>query len=338
VKPYASYRRLLGNAQSALVAAVEIYNKPAIEYRDEAFAILVVNAWELLLKAFLAKGKGDIFYPKKRGEPYKTLSVADALNRALPLLPANLSPQAIAENVRHIVLFRDNAIHFYNQTDFRVLVYALGQTAVVNFADVLREVFGRSLDELISANLLPIGLKPPIDPIAFLTGACVDDESPASAVVCEFVHSLAQSTARVEALGQDTGRLLTAYTVSLQSTKKVKSADFVAGVGAATTGERTLLVEVPKDPNVTHPFREKDLLQRGLDVDGVAIGQYQFRALVWQYDLKQQSKYCWQATEGILTRYSSEVLQFFGRLSAEDVRRAVRLYAEHLTSRRKDAG
>jgi len=73
VKPYASYRRLLANAQSALVAAVEIYNKPAIEYRDEAFAILVVNAWELLLKAVLAKGKKDIFYPKKRGEPYRTL-------------------------------------------------------------------------------------------------------------------------------------------------------------------------------------------------------------------------------------------------------------------------
>ena len=42
--------------------------------------------------------------------------------------------------------------------------------------------------------------------------------------------------------------------------------------------------------------------------------------------------------EGFLTRYSSEVLQFLRKLSAEDVQRAVRLYAEHLRSRRKDAG
>ena len=334
MKPYASYRRLLANAKSALVAAVEIYNKPAIEYRDEAFAILVVNAWELLLKAVLAKAKKDIFYPKKRGEPYRTLSATDALNRARPLLPTSLSPEAISDNVRHMVLFRDNAIHFYNQTDFRVLVYALGQTAVVNFADVLREVFGQSLGDLISANLLPIGLKPPVDPIAFLAGAYGNDSS-ASAVVCEFVQSLAQSTARVEELGQDSGRLLTAYTVSLQSTKKVQSADFLAGVGAATLGERNLLVEVPKDPNVTHPFREKDLLERGLKVDGVAIGKHQFRALVWKHDLKQESKYCWQATEGILTRYSSEVLQFLRKLSAEDVDRALRDYAGYLRSRRR---
>jgi EC042_2821-lke REase/Protein of unknown function (DUF3644) len=337
VKPYASYRRLLSNAKSALVAAVEIYNKPAIEYRDEAFAILVVNAWELLLKAVLARGKKDIFYPKKRGEPYRTLSVADALNRARPLLPTSLSPEAISGNVRHLVLFRDNAIHFYNQSDFRVLVYALGQTAVLNFADVLRRVFGRSLDDLISANLLPIGLKPPVDPIAFLTEACGDDGS-SSAVVCEFVQSLAQSTARVEELGQDTGRLLTAYTVSLQLTKKVESADFLAGVGAAISGERTLLVEVPKDPNFTHPFREKELLERGLEVGGVAIGQRQFRALVWKYGLKEEPRYCWQAKEGFLTRYSSEVIQFLRKLSAEDVQRALRLYAEHLRNRRKGAG
>lgn len=337
MKPYASYRRLLANARSAIVAAVEIYNKPAIEYLDEAFAILVVNGWELLLKAVLAKGKKDIFYPKKRSEPYRTLSVADALNRARPLLPASLSPEAISDNVEHMVLFRDNAIHFYNQTDFRVLVYALGQTAVVNFGDVLREVFGRSLEDLISANLLPIGLRSPVDPIAFLTGAC-SDESSASAVVREFVQSLARSTARVEELGQDTGRLLTAYTVSLQSTKKVKSADFLAGVGATSSGERTLLVEVPKDPNLTHPFREKELLERGLDVGGVAIGQRQFRALIWKYGLKEEPRYCWQAKEGFLTRYSPEVLQFFRKLSSEDVARALHLYAEHLRSRRKDAG
>ena len=32
-------------------AAIEIYNKPGIPYRNESFTILAINAWELLLKA-----------------------------------------------------------------------------------------------------------------------------------------------------------------------------------------------------------------------------------------------------------------------------------------------
>jgi len=34
-----------------MLAAIEVYNKPIFEYREETYAILAVNAWELLLKA-----------------------------------------------------------------------------------------------------------------------------------------------------------------------------------------------------------------------------------------------------------------------------------------------
>ena len=42
---------LLDRAIAAMVAAVEIYNKPGFSYRNESFVILAMNAWELLLKA-----------------------------------------------------------------------------------------------------------------------------------------------------------------------------------------------------------------------------------------------------------------------------------------------
>jgi len=334
VKPYASYRRLLANARSALIAASEVYNKPAIEYRDEAFVILLINAWELLLKAILAKAKQDIFYPKKRNEPYKSLSVSDASARARSVLPKDLDPDAVADNVKHLVLFRDNAIHFYNQSDFRVLVYALGQTAVVNFSDVLEQLFGQRLEEHVSANLLPIGLRAPVDPIAFLAGTCANPTE-SSAEVCAFVSSLAESVQRLEKDGTDTGRLLTSYSVKLESTKKIAAADFVVGVGSGASGSSPLLVEVSKDPNLTHPFREKDILAKDLVVDGVRIGQRQFRAVVWKYGLRDDPKCCWQATEGILTRYSSEVLQFLRRLTAEDLSRAAVEYGRHMKDAKK---
>lgn len=44
-------QELLDRAVAAMVAAVEIYNKPSFPYRVESFAILAINGWELLLKA-----------------------------------------------------------------------------------------------------------------------------------------------------------------------------------------------------------------------------------------------------------------------------------------------
>src|SRR5437868_15124167 len=51
--PTSRSSRLVKKAEAALLAAIEIYNKPSFAYREETFAILALNAWELLLKAKL---------------------------------------------------------------------------------------------------------------------------------------------------------------------------------------------------------------------------------------------------------------------------------------------
>src|SRR6202049_3857384 len=66
--------RLLQNSEAALISAIEIYNKPSFAYREETFAILALNAWELLLKAKLLDIKDNklkclhIYYRKEVGE------------------------------------------------------------------------------------------------------------------------------------------------------------------------------------------------------------------------------------------------------------------------------
>ena len=44
-------KELQDRAIAAMVAAIEIYNKPGFPYRTESFAILAINGWELLFKA-----------------------------------------------------------------------------------------------------------------------------------------------------------------------------------------------------------------------------------------------------------------------------------------------
>lgn len=51
-----------------MLAGIEIYNKPQTTYREQIVTVLIVNAWELILKATLRKAKKNIFYKKKRDE------------------------------------------------------------------------------------------------------------------------------------------------------------------------------------------------------------------------------------------------------------------------------
>jgi hypothetical protein len=47
--------KLLDKSEAAIISAIEIYNKPDFKYREETFALLALNAWELLLKAKLLR-------------------------------------------------------------------------------------------------------------------------------------------------------------------------------------------------------------------------------------------------------------------------------------------
>jgi hypothetical protein len=50
---------LIDRSIQACLAAIEIYNKPDFRYREEAFSMLMMNAWELLLKARILKENGN---------------------------------------------------------------------------------------------------------------------------------------------------------------------------------------------------------------------------------------------------------------------------------------
>jgi len=53
------YKPFVDKSVGAALSAIEIYNKPDFNYREETFAILMINAWELLLKGQLIKVNGS---------------------------------------------------------------------------------------------------------------------------------------------------------------------------------------------------------------------------------------------------------------------------------------
>jgi hypothetical protein len=330
-----SSKHLVKNAKSALLAAIEIYNKPGFQYRDECFVILLLNAWELALKALISKNKGSIYYPKRRNQPYRTLSLADAFTKSEKFFPKKIVHLPVAANLRLLNTYRDNAVHFYNEDGFNVLIYSLGQTAIVNLHDLLKEGFKIDIGDDISWQLMPLGIKPPIDPISYI-GKSVKAGRKSSAT-SQFLGTLMSSVNEIEEAGADGGRLLTVFKVALESVKKIEKADLVIGVaGKASPSEDVgpLVVTKIRDPNVAYPLRQKDLLARIRQLHGKKFTPYTFQALCHKYKFKEDSKYCWRATEGVLTKYSNDLVQRISALSDREIESAVSSYKERMRRRR----
>src|SRR5216683_7570915 len=57
--PSITSTELIEKSVQAAVSAIEVYNKPDFKYREESFAILMSNAWELLLKSQAMKVGGE---------------------------------------------------------------------------------------------------------------------------------------------------------------------------------------------------------------------------------------------------------------------------------------
>ena len=329
---FGSYRALLGNATAALAAGIEIYNKPNIRYRDECSVILLVNAWELALKATLSKMRVRIFYPKKRGQPYRTLSLTDALSKAHDHFPAGVDYRSTAGNIALLADYRNRSIHFYNKPGFGALVYSLAQTCIVNFSDFVREVFGRDLSDEVTLSLLPLGLAPPVDPVQFLRATA---NNGTDGPVQEFSTRLRDLVVELEDNGHDTGRLLTTFEVKLESTKKVTAADLVVGVESTGRDGQPLLIQRRLDPNLSHPYREMDIIASltdpdkqgmSLTVGGRLLTQHPFRAIGYHHEVKSKPKWCWRDQTGVVTKYSPEYIQFLKRLSRAAVDAAIKAY------------
>lgn len=167
-------QELLDRGVAAMVASVEIYNKPNFPHKVESFAILAINGWELLLKAkWLTAHKNDekslYIYErrqKKNGELgkkrfIKTTRSGAAYTYGLGYLAEKLVESKVLDvsaqrNLEVMLELRDCSTHFYNQsTQMNLRLYEIGAACVKNFASATRDWFNRELSAF-SLYLMPI--------------------------------------------------------------------------------------------------------------------------------------------------------------------------------------
>jgi len=147
-----THKELLDKSISCMLSAIEIYNKPNFAYREESFAILAINAWELLLKAYLLKINNyevtSIFElsPKSKtkrkkqpeqnrcGNP-KSISIFKTIEK---LQQKNLLSKNLVENLISLIELRDNAIHFI-APQLTKYIQELGFACVKNYITIIKK-------------------------------------------------------------------------------------------------------------------------------------------------------------------------------------------------------
>lgn len=293
--------KLLEKSTDAYVLALEIINQLSVTYRVEAFLYLICNAWELLLKAKILHDGGkrsQIYYPKRRGQPRRTLSLRDALQRVIPN-----DGDSMRRNVARLAELRDESTHLVIG---RVPVEVIGlfQASVLNYHRLLGDWFGLSLSDKV-----PVGMM-----------ALVYDFDP-----MEF--DLTQPRLRRE-LGKETADYLLSYTKRLREDYDEAGCppEFLIDIGyrldlvkRQDTGDITLstgvggnvvaVVDRPRDPSDTHPFLQKDLIAAVREAlpEGVVFNKYDVQCIIALHGVKRRTEWFYKGkVKNSPSQYSAE--------------------------------
>lgn len=153
-----TYRSLLDKSIASMLSAIEVYNKPNFQYREETFAILAVNAWELLLKAIIfrqnryklrslyvlkphinkdgVKSTTKKIVDKNRSGNPKTISILETITilKNQKFLSSNL-----CANIEALIELRDNSIHFTNIDGISRQIQELGFACIKNYITFIKE-------------------------------------------------------------------------------------------------------------------------------------------------------------------------------------------------------
>jgi Protein of unknown function (DUF3644). len=156
----AIHEELLDKSLAAALSSIEIYNKPDFKYREEIFTVLIINAWELMLKAKILKDENEDIkslyiidgsgrYKRTRNRNYLTIEINKAMNKV------NLD-QLVKNNIQTLLEARDSAVHFYSDKPLSYLLYTLGAASLQNYQKLINQWFQKSLNDY-NFYILPLG-------------------------------------------------------------------------------------------------------------------------------------------------------------------------------------
>lgn len=216
---------LVKNSIAAYFAAIEIHNKPNISYRYETVALLMLNAWELALKAYVRK------YIKQR-----SIFTADGhtipLDKALDYVTEHINGKrknsftAIQKNILKIEEYRNSITHFYCD-ELEPYIFMLSARSALNYVEFIKNYFKKDIMADEGLFILPLGFKLPFRPEDFLSKNVA--KYAASVEAQDFINGIVSVISDLKEDGIEDSIVL-GFDIYLESVKKATNSDILAAI------------------------------------------------------------------------------------------------------------
>ena len=304
---------LIDKSFEAYSLALETINRITIQYRLETFCYLLINAWELLLKAKILEKTGDqssIYYNMQKGKSKRSRSLQNCLQR---IMPNQKDP--IRRNIERIEELRNESVHLViNQIPRDVI--ALFQAGVINYHAHLKQWFGRSLSDKFPVGMMSIVYDIGPDQLDITDNRLQKQlGKDAATYLSKYCAEINKEYKQL----QRSAQFSIGIEYNLVLTKKSDNADIVLSSGTSDS-EPTQILQVPKDPSTTHPYRQKEVIDCfKKESNGQQINQYDLQCVNKTYKIKTQTDFFYQGSvKGSPGQYSQKFVDWLVQQYCQD--------------------
>ena len=283
--------KLLDKSQEAFCLAIEMYNKPTIKYRVEAFALFMCNAWELMLKAYIINTMGaeKIYY---KNNPGRTIS----LENCVELVFTN-DKSPMRRNLEKIIKLRNTSTHFVTE-EYEMVYVPLFQACLFNFTEKIFEFHNVDMTKIVPQNFLTLAVS-----MAALDESIIRAKYPE-----EIATKLIDTANEINELSQQSNN---AFSIKIEhlhymTKDKSKATSFVAIDNSLDAKVR--IIKDVRNPNNTHNFPAKKCcaeIKRRLDKSGIELkyngepttfNMSHFTLFCNYYGIKDNERFCYVYT------------------------------------------
>ncbi len=279
--------RLVDKAKEAFVMAIEIYNKPSINYRLEGFSFFICNAWELMLKAHMINkfGENSIYYPDK---PNRTISLENCVQKIFTNEKAPLR-----KNLEKVIELRNTSTHFITE-EYEAVYIPLLQACVFNFVDKMMEFHGEDMTRVIPENFITLSVRLKSLNETEIRGKYTEQVAERLITVQQTLEPMIEENNNAFAIRVEHYHYLTK--------DKNQATEFYHIEKEAADGVR-ILKEL-KDPNDTHKYNAKSCIKeinKRIQKEGITLlfngaevemNMYHFNHFTKYFGMKENEKLC----------------------------------------------
>ncbi len=215
-------KSLIDAAEAAFFAGIEIHNKPRIPYRYPTSTMLIINAWELSLKAYIYKYINKKLIYTENGHTITFSKSLVYVHEYINKSEGNKNFNAVKDNLFLLSEYRNNHSHYFEK-ELDPIVFMLLSKATLNFNSFIEKYFNREVTDNENLFILPVGFKLPFEPIEYLNKKNTDTAS--NTFVCEVIDNIKKL--------DDEGindSIVVGFNMFVNSVKNVSNADIIAAI------------------------------------------------------------------------------------------------------------